>query len=123
MIDGGTGGKLTVQPNGGTAKAGSISPVGSSIQPGSFKLLGSNGKNAVFSMPALATLKNTVTTSKVMTVDSFKIGLSSKAPGSFTIGLTGSFQSGIPVGGRLNVGAGQTTGNYTGTVDIITNYQ
>ena len=113
-------GTLTVETDGGAVKTGGVTPVGGALQPGGFKIKGVNGKSVDFSMPATATIKNGT---KVMIVDNFKIGTGSQAPGTFTMGLTGGIQPSIPVGARLNVNAGQTTGTYTGTVDIIPNYQ
>lgn len=113
-------GTLTIETDGGTVKTGGVNPVGGGVQVGGFKIKGVNGKSVDFSMPATATIKNGT---KVMVVDNFRLGTGSAAPSTFTMGLTGGIQPSIPVGGRLNVGAGQTTGTYTGSVDIITNYQ
>jgi len=120
LTEAGAGGTLTVHTDGSKTAGAGITPIGGPLQAGGFKIKGVNGKNATFTMPTIATIKNGLNTMKV---DNFKIGTASKAPGTFVFPLTGNFQSGISVGGTLNVGAGQLSGTYTGTVGITTNYQ
>lgn len=121
ILSGGTG-TVTVRADGGApVTTGTITLVGGDTQTGKFKVRGTNGQNATFTFaPLTVALSNGTTT---MQVDNFKIGTASATSGTYVLPLTGSFQTGIPVGARLTVSPGQAVGTYTGSVNLTGNYQ
>lgn len=73
------------------------------------------------------TAGGTGTAGDKMVVDQFEISAAGAAPAVFTgaayVVTLAATNDQINVGARLNVGASQATGNYTGTVDVSANYQ
>lgn len=81
-----------------------------------FNVEGNDGNSVVISLPASTTISNGAQT---MTVDNFV----SDPPAGPTNPLTlGAGATVLRVGARLNVGASQVSGTYTGTFDVSVNY-
>ena len=101
-------GGVTVGQNGGNAYA-------------QFTASGEASYAYSLTMPSSVTLTQTVTsgTPATMTVTSLASTLGSSNNGSLNNEGTNTFN----VGGTLNVGASQATGNYTGTFNVTVSYQ
>lgn len=111
------GGTVTVNTAGAITDSPGAVSIGGTIEQGVIQTYGNPGDTVNFTIPATAILNNGANT---MIVDQFN--LRTVAGGlTETIVMTGT-NTAIPVGGRLNVGAGQTTGTYTGTVTVTATF-
>ena len=108
------GGTVVVNTAGAITDSPGAVSLGGTISEGMIQTFGNPGDTVNFSIPASANLTNGL--GDTMVVDQFN--LRTNAGGlAETIVMTGT-NTAIPVGGRLNVGAGQATGTYTGTVTV-----
>lgn len=98
-------------------EGGGVTSIGGTIQVGQFAITGNPTSAVKVTVPASAILTNGTDT---MTVNAFTLE-GGASPYTHTIGGGGS-DTGLTLGGTLNVGAGQATGNYTGTVTLTAVY-
>lgn len=126
IIAGPTAGTVTISPFGARATTGPVSVLGA-FQPAKFGGRGATNQNVLISMSANAvTLRRSVGT-QTMVANTFIIGSSptqqlGTTPRQFRItSPTGVFQFGV--GARLNVGANQASGAYSGTFRLTLIYQ
>lgn len=118
LTESGAGGTITVDNTGTPATSPGVTSIGGTIQAGGFKLLGSIGKAVKVTAAAKATLTNGG--GGTMTVNAFTI---EGAAGTFVHTMVAATDSGFRLGGTLNVGAGQATGTYNGSVVLTAIYQ
>lgn len=119
-------GTLQIKTDGSSNPSGTITVTAGSFSEGGFKIKGGNALKADITLPKTATLSHTVTATKTMKVTAFRVGTGSVAAIAgtpFVQTLNGTWQASIPVGGTLNIAAGQTTGVYSGTAQITAVYQ
>lgn len=109
-------GTITVNTAGGVTSGGGAVSLGGTVQEGVIQTYGTAGNTVNFTILPAATLTNGL--GGTMVVDQFDLNGGGLAE---TITLTGT-NAAIPVGGRLNVGAGQATGTYTGTVTVTATF-
>lgn len=111
------GGTVTVNTAGAITDSPGAVSVGGTIEQGVIQTYGNPGDQVDFTIPATAVLNNGGNT---MVVDQFNLRT---LGGGLTenITMTGT-NTAIPVGGRLNVGAGQATGTYTGAVTVTATF-
>lgn len=107
---GATGGTLTLDIGGGLTPSIDIDTAGGTVQVGSYNVTGENGKVYTISFPGPGTLASGGNT---MTVSGF----------TDSAGGTGTVPSSFDVGGTLNVAPNQPAGIYTGTYEIMVNYE
>lgn len=126
LTEGGIG-TLKVAVDDTPTAGGGVTSIGGTIQAGGFKIQGSAGAAVTVTAPTKATITETVGGVATMTVNAFN--LAEPGPAGTTAGtltdtsLAAASVAGYRIGGTLNVGAGQTTGTYTGTVTVTANYQ
>lgn len=109
------GGTVTVNTAGAVTDSPGAVSLGGTIEEGIIRTFGTTGNSVAFTIPATAILNNGANT---MVVDQFDLnggGLTE------TIIMTNT-DTPIPVGGRLNVGAGQAAGTYTGSVTVTATF-
>ncbi len=115
VISGATASTVVVAPT-GTAVCGPTLTCTGTTTAANFDIQGTNNAVVVVGGDASVTLNGdlggTMTAGLV-----YSVPLVTLTAGPGTVG--GSFQ----VGGTLNVGANQTSGNYTGTFNVTANYQ
>ena len=105
-------GTVVISPAGGRTTTGGVSGISGTFGPGTFKVaITSGGSNFFFFLPGNATLSSGGNT---MTVNGFTSNPTS--PGTVP-GPPGSIV--LYVGAKLNVGANQAAGTYTGTYSIF----
>lgn len=100
---------------------GGVTSIGGTIQSGDFTLKGSTGRQIDVTAPASVILSsggNTMTVS-TFTVNGGGVDINATA---FTRSLAAATETGFKLGGTLNVGAGQASGTYTGSVTLTANY-
>ncbi len=120
-----TAGQVRLEPNGTRTATGGVTLVGSTHQAARFAGFGTYNQQVLISMSA-----NTIQLTgpgAPMTVSQWEIGstptaILSTTPMRFRIGATNGVFN-FPLGARLNVGANQAPGVYTGTFSITLNYQ
>ena len=110
------GGTVTVDTTGGITDSPGAVSLGGTIEEGIIQTYGNINDSVVFTVPANINLTNGL--GDIMQVDQFDLN-----GGGLTesIVMTGT-NTAIPVGGRLNVGAGQAVGTYTGTVTVTATF-
>lgn len=127
IIAGTAAGTVTVSPFGVRTTTGPLTVVGGSFQQAQFGGRGAPNQNLLISINANSTILRRSTGPQTMTANNFIIGSSptqvlSTTPRQFRItSPTGVFQFGV--GARLNVGANQAPGVYTGTFRLTLIYQ
>ncbi len=109
-------GTVTVDTAGSASYALGAIDAGGTPEEGIIQTFGNINDSVAFTIPASATLTNGL--GDTMVVDQFNLNGGGLAD---TIIMTAT-NVGIPVGGRLNVGAGQATGNYNGTVTVTATF-
>lgn len=109
-------GTVTVDTAGSASYALGAIDAGGTPEEGVIQTFGNINDSVAFTIPAAATLTNGL--GDTMIVDQFNLNGGGLAD---TVTLTATNMS-IPVGGRLNVGAGQATGTYTGTVTVTATF-
>ena len=127
IIAGPTAGTVTVSPFGVRTTTGPITAIGGGFQQAQFGGRGAPNQNLLISMTTnTVTLRRTVGT-QTMIADTFIIGSTPTQPLNTTVrqfrigSATGVFQFGV--GARLNVGANQAPGVYSGTFRVTLIYQ
>ncbi len=127
IIAGPTAGTVTISPFGARSTTGPVTVVGGGFQQAQFGGRGAPNQNVLISMTTnTVTLRRSVGT-QTMIANTFIIGSSptqtlSTTPRQFRItSPTGVFQFGV--GARLNVGANQAPGSYSGTFRLTLIYQ
>lgn len=127
IVAGPTAGTVTISPFGARSTTGSVTVVGGGFQQAQFGGRGATNQNVLISMTAnTVTLRRSVGT-QTMIANTFIIGSSPTqnlgiTPRQFRItSATGVFQFGV--GARLNVGANQAPGAYSGTFRLTLIYQ
>ncbi len=127
LIAGPTAGTVTISPFGARTTTGPVTAIGGGFQQAQFGGRGAPNQNLLISMNAnTVTLRRSVGT-QTMIADTFIIGSTPTQPLSTTArqfrisSSTGVFQFGV--GARLNVGANQAPGSYSGTFRITLIYQ
>lgn len=100
----------------GTAKVSTITGAAGAVKPATFTVKGESGSTFAVTLPAndVVTIGNGTNTMKVK---DFTSNLADAAAATLT-GGTNTFN----VGATLVVGANQTAGDYTGTFNVIVNY-
>ncbi len=97
---------------------------GTAARAAKFDLTGTTGDTYSFALPASITVTRTSGT-ETMTIDNLVVkvdGASEVAAGSIgTCTLTGGTST-VYVGGKLNIGASQVLGTYTGTYTVVVDY-
>ncbi len=127
IIAGPTAGTVTVSPFGVRTTTGPVTVVGGAFQQAQFGGRGAPNQNLAISMTTNTVTLRRATGTQTMVADTFVIGSTPTQPltttvRQFVIGsATGVFQFGV--GARLNVGANQAPGVYTGTFRITLVYQ
>ena len=114
-----TVGPVTVGPTPGGG--GGVTPAGSVLTPafGVIRVAGNTGVNIDLAVTTTTFTVTNGTTS--MNVNAFNIVTDANGP-SATVTF-GASPGTFPIGGTLNVAAGQATGNYTGSVSVSATYQ
>lgn len=127
IIAGPTAGTVTISPFGARSTTGPVTVVGGGFQQAQFGGRGAPNQNVLISMTTnTVTLRRSVGT-QTMIANTFIIGSSptqtlNTTPRLFRISSpTGVFQFGV--GARLNVGANQAPGSYSGTFRLTLIYQ
>ncbi len=117
-------GTLAVGVAGGAPVAGGgVTSIGGTIQPGGFKLVGTTARNITVTAPNSVAVSNGTATMNVTGISIASPGPANTTTGTLTTTLGAATVSNYRLGGTLNVGAGQATGTYTGTVTVTANYQ
>jgi len=110
-------GSVTITPAGGVTAAGiGILQTGLGRGAGMFELTGSPNRQTTTTLPTSITISNGAQT---MTVNNFSAN--TNGGGKLKLDATGHAQ--LLVGARLNVGANQASGNYSGTYTITVAFQ
>jgi hypothetical protein len=110
-------GAVTITPAGGvTAASIGILQTGLGRGAGMFELTGSPNRQTTTTLPTSITISNGAQT---MTVNNFSAN--TNGGGKLKLDATGHAQ--LLVGARLNVGANQVPGNYSGTYTITVAFQ
>jgi len=112
------GGTVTVNTTGGLTDSPGAVSIGGTVEQGVIQTYGNPGDNVDFSIPASAILNNGL--GGTMVVDQFN--LRTDAGGQTQSIVMPGTNTAIPVGGTLNVGAGQAVGTYTGTVTVTATF-
>jgi len=99
----------------------SISSTGPSSSNASFHVVGEPLYEYVISLPGSISIALAGSPTITMTIDALKAKCSSKLADGL-IGILVDGDDDFTVGGTLNVGAGQTPGDYTGAFEVIVNY-
>lgn len=116
LVQPNAGATVVIPPIGAPVLTG-VNAAGGTITPGQIRTFGSIGDSVEYSIPGTAVISNGSTT---MIVDQFNIGTNAGGL-NYTEALPAATQI-IPIGGRLNVGANQPEGTYTGTVTITADF-
>ena len=122
ITESGAGGTVVVSTAGGRSVTGSVSPVvGAGLQSnGVFQVAASTGAAITLSVTSPAfTVSNGG--GGVMSVNNFNVVL--PAGGTSEVITLAVSPTTYPIGGTLNVGAGQAAGSYVGTIILNAMYQ
>jgi hypothetical protein len=125
IIPGSTGGTVTVSVTGGRTSTGGVTLVGASHHPAIF--VGQGRRNQMIELSFGSPTIQLTGPGSPMTVSLFVIGevdgsLNRNRPGRYRITTrNGNFS--FPVGATLSVNANQRAGLYTGTFDVIYEFQ
>jgi Domain of unknown function (DUF4402) len=123
----GTGGTVTINAQtGAVTTAGGIVSVTATTSRARFTAIGTQGRVITMSLsPAPNITLNRVGGGATMTVNQLRRSINGGTAGpmgpNFTLPSNGTAD--IAIGGRLNVGANQMQGVYTGTFTLTVNYQ
>lgn len=101
---------------------GSVSSVAGNPKSGTLVVVGDIGQNIVVSIPATVTITNTAAATETMKVNTFDCDPGTPVTRICTVSLAGGTAT-IDYGATLNVGAGQATGIYLGSVNVSIVYQ
>lgn len=112
-------GTATLSPTGSLSTTGCLAAIGSSI-PGTCILTGIAGTSVI----TVAGPGNIVNGGNNIAIDNFLLQVSGSSVASPSIVVTAPSVPALVfnVGARLNISAGQTGGNYSGTYTVTTNY-
>lgn len=127
IIAGPTAGTVTISPFGARSTTGPVTAVGGGFQQAQFAGRGARNQNLLISMTANNVILRRSVGTQTMIANTFIIGSSptsplNTTPRQFRISSpTGVFQFGV--GARLNVGANQAPGSYSGTFRLTLIYQ
>ncbi|MCB1530416.1 MAG: DUF4402 domain-containing protein [Rhodospirillales bacterium] len=119
LTEAGVGTMVVDNLDAGTA-GGGVTSIGGTIQAGGYTLKATAAAKVTVTAPANVSITETVGGVAKMTVSSFTFD---GAAGPLTHTMVAATDTGLRLGGTLNVGAGQTTGTYTGSVTLTANYQ
>ena len=127
LIRGATNGTVVVPPSGARTATGGAILVGTLFNPARFAGFGAVGQSVQISMGANSITLNRVGGGATMAVDTWVIGSTPTAvlttnPRVFTISSSNGIFN-FPIGATLRVAANQASGTYTGTFNLILNYQ
>lgn len=116
-------GTATVDNTGARTTSASITGVGAGVTQGIFTLKATAASVIEVTAPASVTITDTASVA-TMTVNAFTIegGVASAAT-PYVHTMAAATDTGLDIGGTLNIGAGQTPGTYTGAVTLTANYQ
>jgi len=113
-------GTIAVDIADANTETGGVTSIGGTIQAGGYTLQASTGAVVNVTAPAKATITHTTAPANTMTVDSFTFDDAGASP--YTHTMAGSSDTGLRLGGTLNVASPQVPGTYTGTVTLTAVY-
>jgi hypothetical protein len=116
LISGPVAGTVTISPAGARTSGGGVTLVNSSFSAAAFDVSGEPLTPYTITLPSSITIVHSTNSTYSMAVNTF----TSNPSGSGTLDSTGGQQ--LNVGAKLQVGASQPTGLYTGTFNVTVTY-